>query len=194
MYEKFGDLDASIQSKLDGDTEFQDSLVDLSDEDKETTIQSRKAEMLDEEIKSLGEKTKKNEELANNYKTRAEKAEQELKKNKPNGEGSPQNPEFSIKDQVALGKINEEDIDEVVRVAKVLGKSVSEAMKDPVLKTILDNREELRTSANVANTNNVRRGSVKVSDEELLSKANTGKLPESDDEIARLYQARARKK
>lgn len=39
--ENIGELDALIQEKLDADTDFAESLADLSDEDKEQAIQDK---------------------------------------------------------------------------------------------------------------------------------------------------------
>lgn len=192
-YNNFGELDALIQEKIDGDTDFQTSLTDLSDEDKESEIKNRKSQLFDEEIKNLSEKTKKNEELANNYKMRAEKAEQEAKKNKTEDKvGREDN--FSIKDIVALSKVHIDDLDEIKKASILLGKPIYEAINDPVVKSILSQREEFRKSSEASNTSNARRSPSRLSDEALLDNASSGKLPESDEEIARLMKVKMGKK
>lgn len=191
MYEKFGDLEASVQEKVDGDSEFQGTLTDLSDEDKETAIKTRKSELLDEEIKTLGEKSKKNEELATNYKTRAEKAEK-LAKEKPTA-GEPTSSELSFKDQLALtnAKIHEDDLDEVVEYAKFKKITVSEALKSNVIKSSLAEKEEVRKSAEATNTTPVRRGAVAPSNTDVLDKAMKGDIPEpGSPEALQLWKAR----
>lgn len=188
-YENFGALDASVQEKLDGDTDFQATLADLSDEDKNTAISTRKSELLDEEIKTLSSGSKKSKELADNYKVRAEKAERDLK-NKPNGEGNSSTSDLSSKDVIFLAKadIHEDDMDEVLDWAKFKKVPVSEAYKQ--LKTTLQVRSEERKSANTANTGNARRGSSQATSEALISQARSGKIPESDEDIQRLVKAK----
>lgn len=190
-YTNFGDLEASIQEKIDGDNDFQATLTDLSDEDKESAIKNRKSELFDEEIRTLSEKSKKNEELANNYKARAEKAEKFGSKTATKEKDE---DNFSIKDVVALSKVHLDDLDEVKKASKLLGKPIYEAINDPVVKTILSQREEFRKTSEVANTSNARRSPTRLSDEALIESANSGKLPESDEEIARLMKVKMGKK
>ncbi len=196
-YESFGDLEALVQEKIDGDSDFQATLTDLSDEDKESAIKNRKSQLFDEEIKNIGLTSKKNEELANNYKTRAEKAEQEAKEAKKNKAGEKKNDNddnYSIKDVVALSKVDLDDVDEVKRIAKILGKPIYEAINDPVTKSILSQRDEFRKSAEATNVSNARRSPARLSDEALIESANSGKMPESDEDIARLMKAKMGKK
>jgi hypothetical protein len=57
----------------------------------------------------------------------------------------------------------------------------------------LAQKNEERTVAQATNTGAARRGSSKVSDEKLLELASKGQLPDSDEEIARLYKLRRKK-
>lgn len=93
---------------------------------------------------------------------------------------------------VMNAKVHEDDMERVEKFAKMEGKSIREALKDPELKAILALREEQRSMANSANTTNVRRGSTKVPDEVLVANARANKLPEDDDDIARLIAARSK--
>lgn len=95
---------------------------------------------------------------------------------------------------VMNAKVHEDDMERVEKFAKMEGKSIREALKDPELKAILALREEQRNTANASNTANVRRGSTKVPDDVLVANARAGKLPENDDDIARLIEAKSRKK
>lgn len=201
MENNTGELDALIQEKLDADTDFAASLADLSDEDKEQAIQTKKSEILSQEVKSLREKAEKAakaEELANNYKVRAEKAERELGKNKPAaGDKTPKKDgELSSRDIIVLTKANiaEEDIDEVLDYAKFKGISVAEALKSSVVKATLSQKEEQRNLAAAANAGNGRRGSYQVADDVLLAKARQGELPDSDADLDRLVEARMKAK
>lgn len=158
----------------------------------EDTAPEAEVETVDEDIdwKSEAEKAK---ELAKNYKIRAEKAERE-KKESVKQEPSKEKVEnvLTPKDTIALMKanINEDDIDDIVDYAKYKGIPVTEALKTTTVKSMLAEKEEFRASANAANVNNTKRGVAKLSDDSLISNARSGKLPESDDEIARLMRAK----
>lgn len=196
--ENIGELDALIQEKLDADTDFAESLADLSDEDKEQAIQDKKSELLMQEFKSLSEKAKEAEkakELAENYKIRAEKAEKASKKGNSEGEKTPKNKgneEMSPRDIIALTNANiaDEDIDVVLDYAKFKKISVAEALKSSVVKATLAENEEHRKTAAATNTGTGRRGVQQKSEDVLLSEFKSGKVPETDDEMERLALAR----
>ncbi len=147
----------------------------------------------EESIEEVKARLAKAEELANNYKIRAEKAEKG-KKTQPAPEAK--KGDLSSKDLIAImnAKVPEDDIDEVVDYAKFKGISVGEALKSSTIKATLSERAEQRNTAAATNTGTVRRGNAKVSDDVLLSEAQKGKLPESDDDIARLIGARSKKR
>lgn len=151
-------------------------------------------EEADESVDELKAKLAKAEEIANNQRIRAEKAEK-AKKEAPTEQKSDQTG-YSLADQMALlnAKVDEEDIERVERFAKSEGISIKEALKNSELKAILAVRSEERTTANVANVSNVRRGNSRPSDESLLQSASAGKLPESDDDIERLMNAKLQNK
>lgn len=140
-----------------------------------------------ESIEEIKERLAKAEELANNYKVRAEKAEKSSKLKPPQDVNS-----LSTKDFLAItnAKVPEEDIDEVVEYAKYRKTSVSEILKDPIMKATLDLRAEERNTALAANVSTTRRGSQRVPDDVLLDNASKGRMPESDVEINRLLKAK----
>lgn len=192
-----GDLDAVVEEKLQADTDFNASLADLSDEDRETAISAKKAEILSSEFTSLKEKADKAEKaelIAKDQKLRAEKAERELKER---GEKPASTDSLSPKDYLALqeSKVTSEDFDEVVRVAKILGKPINEALKDSTMKTILDTRNEERRTAAAAHIQGGARGTSKVKGEDLLAKAEqTGEVPETDEGMRELFRAKLARK
>lgn len=136
----------------------------------------------------------KAEELANNYKVRAEKAESKAKEQPPK-ETAPETG-FSLKDALALqnAKVHEDDIDQVADYAKFKGITLAEALKDNVVKTMLATSEENRKTAEAANVSTARRGAAKVTDDTLLEKASKGDLPDSEAEIERLMRAKLAQK
>ena len=95
-------------------------------------------------------------------------------------------------DTIALVKadVHTDDIKEVIDYAKYKGISIQEALKSNVIKSMLDDNAEKRKSAEVANSGSAKKSSSKLSDEALIEKANSGKLPESDADLIRLIKAR----
>lgn len=182
MDEQFGDLKASIQETIDGDAEFQSSLSELSDEDKGIKISEKKDELLTANYSSLKEKADKAEELANNYKIRAEKAEKGKKTDSDKGDTTPtkEGDDLSSKDLYVLmeNKIPQEDVDEVIKSSKLLGKTIAESLKDPVVQGILKTRQEHRATAETTNTGKARVGTKSVSGQELLDNLSKGIVPE----------------
>jgi hypothetical protein len=193
------DIDTLVNEKIEADTDFQATLADLSEEEKEASITAKKSEVLSHEFTSLKQQADakaKAEELANNYKIRAEKAEAEAKKVGDKKEPTNSN-DLSSKDLYALmsEKVPQEDVDEVVRAAKALNLSVPEALKSNIIKSILSEKAEERTTANATQTRGGARGTSKVSGEDMLSTAEkTGEVPETDEGMRALFNARMARK
>ena len=186
-------LDAVVQGKIDNDTEFQTSLTDLSDEDKVVAINEKRSVLIKSEFESLDKIAKENDKKFNDQKIRAEKAEEEYKKIK--GTPVPKvevDSVISPKDYLALteAKVTSEDYDEVVRVSKILGKPINEALKDKTLISILETRNEERETALNTQSRGGARGSAKVTGEDLIAQASQGKLPETDEDWDKLAKAR----
>ena len=179
------DIDALVQAKLDADATFQETLATLSDDERDQAIATKRQEVLSNEFQTLSAKAQeadKARELAENYKIRAEKAEK--------GGTKPVSDNLTPKDYLALTehKVTSEDFDEVVRVATLLGKPVSDALGDSVLRTILKTRQEERATALATQTGGGNRGTKGATPEILLRKAETGEV--SEDDIDKLTEAR----
>lgn len=157
-----------------------DSTTTNTDENSDDNIDEVKAELA------------KAKELANNYKIRAEKAEDRAKKPEVKTQSSKKEGDLSPMDIISLSKANIEadDVAEVMEYAKFKGISVTDAMKSNVVKTLLKENAEMRNVAQATNTGGSRRQTGKVSDETLLSNAAKGIMPESEEEMARLIKAR----
>jgi hypothetical protein len=166
-------------------------------QDDSSNVQDETVEVLDDEaeeesIEDIKARLKKAEELAENQKIRAEKAERKAKEVVPETPSS-----LTIKDMYALtnAKVAEEDISTVEKYAALEGISVSEALKTDLVKSILARKDEERRVAAGTNTGTARRGSsAKVTDAQLLERARKGEMPESVEDIARLNQLRWFKK
>jgi len=174
--------DLNLENELELDTE------DTQDES---------IEDLKEKLQSELAARQKAEEIAKNQKIRAEKAENKAKSSKPTEEApvEPQEKntgELNQMDMIAIIKnnVNEDDIQDVVDYAQLKGVSVNEALKLDVVKTILRDKDEKRATAQASHTGSARRSSKKISDETLLANARKGEMPESDEDIQRLIQAR----
>lgn len=141
---------------------------------------------------------KKKAEVSSQNFERLKKAEADLKEAREKLKSAPtsENKEeaLSTKDVLYLAKadVHEDDVNEVLEWSKFKKVSIAEAHKQ--LKATLQVRAEERKSAETANVSNVRRGPTKVTAETLLDNAKAGKLPENDDDIARLVDARIRAK
>ena len=171
--------------------ENQDTLNSDEETSAPETEETAPAETTEESVDESEAKIKKAEELAKNYKIRAEKAEQELKKRgKPE---APKSETISAKDLYALStaKVHPDDVSEVEEYAKYKGISISEALKTSVIKTLLSEKEEERKTAQATNVGTARRSTSKPSDDTLLSEASKGNLP---DDPSILAQARMKAK
>lgn len=167
-----------------GDQEALNPEVEITTEE---TTEETQEEQVDWEAKA-----KKAEELAQNYKIRAEKAEKAIKAPKENE--TPKN-EISLKDYKALSDVHEEDIEDLVEYASFKKISLAEAKKTDFVKSLLEKKAEQRQVALSANINGSRRVANKDTGVEILQKfEKTGQLPESDDEIAKLAKAQFERK
>jgi hypothetical protein len=118
------------------------------------------------------------------------------KPNKPSIPEAPSQDGLSNKDVLFLAKadIHEDDLDDVIDYARLKKIPVAEAHK--FMKPILAERAEERRTAAATRTGSGARGASKATGDDLLRKADqSGEVPESDDGIKALVEARlARKK
>lgn len=163
----------------------------------ETT--ENEGELTPEQIEDL----KKKSEVSSQNFERAKKAEKERDELKAKLEGQQGEvkqetaEQMTAKDFLALSenKVSSQDYDEVVRVAKILNKPVSEALEDRTLKTILETRQEERRTAQATHTKGGARGSSKTDGETLLRRAEEkGEVPEDPESIKKMQEARIARK
>lgn len=145
-------------------------------------------EVEEESIEDIRARLQKAEQLAENQKIRAEKAERKAKEVVKTEAPS----SLTTKDMYALmtAKVAEEDISDVEEYATLKGISVSEALKTGVVKSILAQKEEERRVAAGTNTGTTRRGTSKVTDDQLVDRARKGDAPDSVEDIQRLNKLR----
>jgi hypothetical protein len=172
---------------MDNEEEVNDETLEVEDEPELETLDEE-----EEDVDTLRTRLAKAEELANNYKVRAEKAE----KGKPKQTAVKQDSSLSTKDILALSKaqIDDEDLDEVLDYAAYKKLPIHEALKSTVLKATLTEKAELRKSAQAVNTGSTRRAGTAVSDERIIADARKGIMPESEEDMVRLARLRLQKK
>lgn len=194
MADYLGELTASVQAKVDADTDFQSSIATLSDEEKTQKIAERMSSDLNTELQSLRTKADsadKANELADNYKRRAEKAE---KAERPHLRQQKEG-ELTTKDVLYLAKENlhEEDQEMLLKYAKANDISLQDARKD--LKGVFDVKNQERTSAAAIHTSGSARGISKPSGADILEKARqTGEVPDDEEGLSALFDARRAQK
>lgn len=158
-----------------------------------TSIAENEAEL----VKGREAQSKKEKELADNYKIRAEKAEKKAKGEKIDNEPekSPKTDGLSSRDAIAIAKANvhEDDVDELIELAQFKKISVSEALKHKTWKTISAERTEERQSAEVANTSKQKGAISKVTGETLIDRVRKGEAVDAND-IDKIVEARMQKK
>lgn len=162
----------------------------------DTTYSSEEGAEVEESFDWKAEALKLKE-LSENYKIRAEKAERKAKvvttDAKPNATPA---SNVSTKDLYALmeAKVPEEDISEVEDYAKYKGISIAEALKTQAVRSILNEKAEMRNVAIATNTGSGKRVTGRVSDETLLANASKGNFPENDADIDRLVKLQFKRK
>lgn len=161
-----------------------------TEEDLISEWEAKETEEREAEKKRFSDELAKAKELAENYKIRSEKAEQ-LGKEKETPK-----IELSQTDIITLAKadIHEDDIDEVLEYARFKKIPVKEALSSNVIKLLLAERKEERKTAEATSIGAKRAGARAKSGKELLADAETGKLPDSDEGIRELVDARFKSK
>lgn len=164
----------------------------------ETSAEPQEEVEVEAALEEVPEVEEKDEEEEIDWKERALKAEKAIEKAKKKAKEAPVKVtgDLTTSDIIALTKANidDEDVDEVLKYAKYENISVKEALNTSVLKAILADRKELRTSAQAVNTGTTKRASSQISDERLLADARKGIMPENPDDIARLTLLRLKRK
>jgi len=106
--------------------------------------------------------------------------------------------EVSQSDLLTLIKADiteETDIEQLQDYAKLKGLTISEALKSPVMKSILSELKENRAVALAANTGASRKQKTQLSDDVILDNASQGKLPDDAEMLAKArFQTKFNKK
>lgn len=171
--------------------------ADISNQQEEVVLETAEVveEQGDDSQDEIQAELKKAQELAENYKIRAEKAERLAKAartTQPEAKQEAKQGDLNSKDLYALmeAKVPQDDIDEVAEYARFKGISIADALKSTVVKTLLGEKAEQRQSAEAANVGSSKRSSGKTSDDVLVAKAEKGELPEDEADMIRLIRSR----
>lgn len=165
---------------------------ETADKDKIDKATKREIDNRKKLSSAIGQKIKhrtEKEELAK--KLNGEVIPPKKKEGEDDDEGSKNN--LSTKDTIAImnAKVHEEDIDEVVEYATFKKISVADALKSSVVKATLAERAEARKSAEATQTRTTPRANAKLSDDEIVKKAQKGEIPEPKSKEAEdLFWAR----
>lgn len=169
-----------------------DEEVILNTQEETTDSENVETDENSEEEFDWKQEALKQKQIAENQRIRAEKAEK-----KPEREVSKVAPtkqsDLTVADIIAISnaKIEEnDDIEKVTKWAKFNQISISEAIKSSEMKAYLSGKDELRKTAQATSTGTSRRGSASITDGQLISNAEKGIMPESDEDFKRLAALR----
>lgn len=168
---------------------------ETSEEVVEEQSDQQEATLTAEQITELREKAAKADDLEGKNKQlfeRVKKAEAAKAEAKP----AENINNLSAKDFLALTQagVTAEDFDEVERVAKILGKPLTDALQDKTLKSILKERADERKTAEATHTRGGARGTSKTADADILAKAERGEMVDSEEGMQAIFKARIAKK
>ena len=124
---------------------------------------------------------KKDKEVLDNQKIRAEKAESELKVLKKEPEAK---DNLSLQDIRALQDVPDEDVEEVVEYAKFKKISIAEAKKTTTIQAILAEKAEFRKSAQAADTGKKIIPSKVSEDQVVQDTFQNNRIPEKGSDAA----------
>lgn len=167
-----------MRPKTNTSMQNNEQVTDALDQENEVEDTDTTEDTSREEVTEASEpKQEKNwEEIANNYKIRAEKAERKAKEIQE----PVKKVELTNMDILAIAKsdVHEEDIDRVTKFAQMEGISVKEALANSDLQAILERRQEARRVAEASNTGKTRNTTTEQSADALLDGARQGKMPD----------------
>lgn len=129
----------------------------------------------------------KKEHAFQDQKRRAEKAEKRPTATKA------ETPVLNTKDILALssaGVTEDEDYELVERGAALKGITLAQAIKDPMISSLLKGQREARQTAIATTTGNTRRAPNSRTPQDLLASARNGQLPDSKDDVRKLIRAK----
>lgn len=170
------------------DNEIIDSTIDTEITDNQDEIEIDLTDDTQEDIEELKKKLATTIAQKEHWKKKAT-LEQKVEKKQ---ETATTQTNLSLKDQMAIFKadVNEDDLDDVIEFAQFKKISIAEAVKHPIVKATLKEKEEFRLSQKASAGTNIKRATPKVTPEAILSKAREGYIPEEESDFEKLFNAR----
>lgn len=169
-------------------------VVDNSEETVNDNVEAKEAETQEggESVDELKKKLNTAIKQKNHWRDKAQSKSEEKKEDVKEAAQPEKSSDLTSRDTIAImnAKVHEDDIDEVIEYAKFKGMSVSDALKDNVVKTILKEKEEYRKTAAATNTEASRKGKAPASGNELMTKLSKGDVPTSKEDSEALFWAR----
>lgn len=179
-----------MEKNIENDDSINIEETTINNENETLETETQTETLTPEELKTLKEKASKVDELEDKNKKLYARLKKEPKEEKVDSS-------ITAKDVLILtgaGYTHEEDIETIEKWAKFNGVSIKDALNDSILKTVLVTKQEERKTALATSSKGGARGSHTPSIDTILSDANKGKLPESDQDITRLAEARIAKR
>lgn len=164
-------------------------------EDESTNDESEDLSALQEKNKRLFERAKKAEAEAKLLKAERLKKEETVKA-QVKTEPSQKQDSFDLEDvAVLVQKVSVKEDRELVKdYAKYKKISLEEALNNPIIQAELKDKAEKRQTSNATNTGPARRGSTKLTDDQILSNVEQGKFPENPEDLAEARFSNKKKK
>ncbi len=178
---------------MSAEDQVDDTIIDPTEEvDKTEEVEGTDTESETEDKPQYTEFEKKQHERAKLAEAEVKKLKAQLASKTQPQTSQKQEGELSARDIILLsstGIKESEDLDEVIDFAKFKKLSIADALKNSTLKAILAEKAEVRRTAEATNTGGSKRITTKVTNETMIENAQKGKLPTSDDDIAKLAEA-----
>lgn len=194
MAEERQDDDQEIEKDLE-DPEVDPNLEELEgDEPKEEPKEEEKPKEKEDPLDKITDP----EELrkrAKGFRAVANRKAKPSQDDQPDKQDKPSQASLTPEDVLALTSAsvsNKEDIEYIRKFARVEGISIEKALADDMVKAQLARNLEYRKTADAINPGNNRRGTNRVSSEQVIEQANQGKVPENPEDLA-AARAEARK-
>jgi len=177
-----------VQETSQEEEEHEEETV-VEDESTETEVDEteEEADDSDETVNELKKKVETLEKQKNHWRKKATTG------SKVESKVATQSDDISSTDLYTLVRadVHQDDVSEVVKAAKLLDVTVSEALEDSAVQAILEKRTAHRKAAQATNTKTARKSSHKPSDAEVVEEAKKGNIPDKgSSEAEQLFWAR----
>ena len=184
----------SVEDTEELDSQNQPTEEVENTEDVEETSVEEETEDTSEDVETLKQKNVDLYDRAKKAEAQMRKMRDEQKQKKEQVSTPSETGSLTIRDLAAIKDLEADDVEWLANYATKMGLTLSDARKDKDVKTILIARDEERRTAVATSTGNNRRGTMKVTDDALLKKAEEGDLPTDHESLMRIAATRLKKR